>query len=152
MAAAVRFYSAPFDGFNLSCVLIVPLHRRVAVQIHDGTPPKINADYHVYVAGKDGDWHFSITQFEGYRACAGIDWPRHEATGKLDLRRKTFMSKAGRSSRATPVPPRSRQDAAHQPCRRNRSVMLRALNAGKPNPDVTPRKSAVKAVGSSGEA
>jgi hypothetical protein len=53
MAAAIRFYSAPLDGFNLSCVLIVPL-RRVAVQIHDGTPPKINAHYRVYVAGKDG--------------------------------------------------------------------------------------------------
>jgi hypothetical protein len=56
MAAAIRFSSTPFDGFNLSCVLIVPPHRRVAVEIHDGTPPKINADYHVYVAGKDSNW------------------------------------------------------------------------------------------------
>jgi hypothetical protein len=145
MAAAIRFSSTPFDGFNLSCVLIVPPYRRVAVQIHDDTPPKINADYYVYVAGKDGDWRFSINQFEGYRACAGIgrDMKPPASSTTQDIHEQGWPELKGYASSAS-----SRQDAAHQPCRRNLSVMLRALNAGKPNPDVTPRKSVVKAVGS----
>jgi hypothetical protein len=67
--------------------------KRTWVFVRDALVPKIDAQFGVYVQGKDGDWHFSITQFEGYLARSGIDWPRHE-NGKLDLRRKTFDSMA----------------------------------------------------------
>ena len=56
--------------------------------------PTIDAQYGVYVRGKDGDWHFNVARFEDYLARAGIDWPRDEASGKLNLRRKTFDSMA----------------------------------------------------------
>jgi DNA polymerase-1 len=62
----------------------------------DAMVPAIDAQYGVYVRGKDGDWHFNVAKFEDYLARAGIDWPRDEASGKLNLRRKTFdgMAKA----------------------------------------------------------
>jgi hypothetical protein len=56
--------------------------------------PAIDAQYGVYIRGKDGDWHFNAVLFEAYCARAGIDWPRDEASGKLNLRRKTFDSMA----------------------------------------------------------
>jgi DNA polymerase I len=62
--------------------------------VRDAIVPKINPQYGVYAKGSDGDWHFSAALFEEYLARAGIDWPRHEATGKLDLRSKTFDSMA----------------------------------------------------------
>ena len=62
--------------------------------IRDALVPKINAQYSVYVLGKDGGWHWNDNRFDTYCARAGIDWPRHEATGKLDLRSKTFDSVA----------------------------------------------------------
>ena len=62
--------------------------------IRDALVPKINPQYGVYVLGKDGEWHWNDNLFEAYCAHAGIDWPRHEATGKLDLRSKTFDSMA----------------------------------------------------------
>jgi hypothetical protein len=57
----------------------------------DALVPKIDAQYGCYVKGADGDWHFSVAQFEAYLVHAGIDWPRHD-NGKLDLRRRTFDS------------------------------------------------------------
>ncbi len=60
----------------------------------DALVPAIDAQYGVYVRGKDGDWHFNIARFEDYLIRVGIDWPRDEASGKLNLRRKTFDSMA----------------------------------------------------------
>jgi len=48
----------------------------------------------VYVGDKFGEWHFNIARFEEWTASEGINWPRKEDTGKLDLRRKTFESMA----------------------------------------------------------
>jgi hypothetical protein len=64
--------------------------------VRDALVSKIDAQYGVYVRGKDGDWHFSVAQFEQYLARVGIAWPRHETTDKLDLRTRTFdgMAKA----------------------------------------------------------
>jgi DNA polymerase I len=62
--------------------------------VRDALVPKINAQYGVYIRGKDGDWHWNDDNFEKYLARAGIDWPRHDTTGKLDLRKKTFDSMA----------------------------------------------------------
>jgi len=64
--------------------------------VRDALVPKIDAQYGVYVRGNDGDWHFSVAQFERYLARVGIAWPRHQTTDKLDLRAKTFdgMAKA----------------------------------------------------------
>ena len=59
--------------------------------VRDALVPEIDAQYGVYVKGKDGEWHFSNERFEKYLALHGIDWPRLES-GKLDLRRKTFES------------------------------------------------------------
>jgi hypothetical protein len=56
--------------------------------------PAIDAQYGVYVRGKDGDWHFNVAKFEDYLARVGIDWPRDDASGKFNLRRKTFDSMA----------------------------------------------------------
>jgi DNA polymerase I len=60
----------------------------------DRLVPKIDAQYGVYIKGKDGGWHFNVELFEAYLARTGIGWPRHPETGKLDLRRKTFDSMA----------------------------------------------------------
>ena len=57
--------------------------------VRDAMVPVIDAQYGVYVRGKDGNWSFNNELFEGYLARNGIDWPRLE-TGKLNLRRKTF--------------------------------------------------------------
>ena len=84
--------------------------------VRDAMVPVIDAQYGVYVRGKDGNWSFNTELFEGYLARNGIDWPRLE-TGKLNLRRKTFenMCKAfpaaGGSTTASLCP---RQDATHQ--------------------------------------
>jgi hypothetical protein len=47
----------------------------------------------IYVQNKDG-WHWNNAQFEAWTISIGIQWPRKEETGKLDLRRKTFDSMA----------------------------------------------------------
>ncbi|WP_426609321.1 DNA polymerase [Bradyrhizobium sp. McL0616] len=62
----------------------------------DALVPKIDAQYGVYVKGQDDDWHFNVAGFEDYLERAGIDWPRDEVSGKLNLRRRTFdgMAKA----------------------------------------------------------
>jgi hypothetical protein len=65
--------------------------KRTWASIRDAMVPAIDAQYGVYVKGKDGDWSFNMGLFENYLTRHGIDWPRSD-TGKLDLRRKTFES------------------------------------------------------------
>jgi hypothetical protein len=61
----------------------------------DAMVPAIDAKYGVYARGKDGDWHFNVALFDGYLTRSGLDdWPRDDASGKLNLRRKTFDSMA----------------------------------------------------------
>jgi hypothetical protein len=60
----------------------------------DAMVPTIDAQYGIYVRGKDDDWHFNVDRFEDYLVRAGIDWPRDEVSGKLNLKRKTFDSMA----------------------------------------------------------
>jgi hypothetical protein len=60
----------------------------------DALVPRLNPQYGVYVEGGDDGWHFSEAAFEAYLARAGIAWPRHGGTDKLDLRSKTFDSMA----------------------------------------------------------
>ena len=59
--------------------------------VRDALVPEIDAQFGVYVRGKDNEWHFSTERFENYLASHGIDWPRL-GSGKLDLRRRTFES------------------------------------------------------------
>jgi DNA polymerase family A len=62
--------------------------------VRDEMVPEIDAQYGVYVRDETtGDWSFNVERFEAYLAREGIDWPRL-ATGKLDLKRKTFDSMA----------------------------------------------------------
>jgi DNA polymerase family A len=58
----------------------------------DALIPKIDAQYRLYVKGADGGWHFNNAKFEECCARLGIDWPRKEENGKLDLRKKTWES------------------------------------------------------------
>ena len=46
--------------------------------VRDAMVPEIDAQYGVYVRGKDGDWHFSMERFAAYLARDGIDWPTTE--------------------------------------------------------------------------
>jgi hypothetical protein len=58
--------------------------------LRDAMVPAIDARYGVYVRGADGDWHFNMERFHSYLEREGIiDWPLL-ATGKLDMRRRTF--------------------------------------------------------------
>lgn len=61
--------------------------------VRDAMVPTIDAQYGVYVRNAAGDWSFNMECFAAYLARAGIlgDWPRL-ASGKLDMRRKTFDS------------------------------------------------------------
>jgi DNA polymerase I len=65
--------------------------------VRDAMVPTIDAQYGVYVRNAAGDWSFNMECFTAYLAHTGIldNWPRL-ASGKLDMRRKTFdsMSKA----------------------------------------------------------
>jgi DNA polymerase family A len=63
--------------------------------VRDAMVPQIDAQYGVYVRGKDGDWHFSMERFAEYLAREEISWPVTEK-GKLSTREKTFqdMTKA----------------------------------------------------------
>ena len=87
--------------------------------VRDTLVPLLNRQYSVYVQDKAGEWRFNTERFEEYckhgpdcalgptcqrgQACQrpqdcpreehrAINWPRHKATGKLDLRSKTFDS------------------------------------------------------------
>ena len=60
--------------------------------VRDAMVPKIDAQYSVYVKDKAGEWHLSIEKLEACFIRLGIDWPRKEDSGKLDLRDKTWES------------------------------------------------------------
>jgi DNA polymerase-1 len=60
--------------------------------IRDSMVPVVDV-HGIYVRDKDG-WHFNLVNFEQWTISEGINWPRKEETGKLDLRRKTFESMA----------------------------------------------------------
>jgi DNA polymerase-1 len=57
--------------------------------VRDAMIPAVDAAYGVYVKDHDGNWHFSMEQFENYLERQGIPWPRTEK-GKLSTRAKTF--------------------------------------------------------------
>jgi len=63
-------------------------------EIRDSTVPLADVNG-IYVQDKLG-WHFNIARFQEFVLAEGINWPRKEDTGKLDLRDKTFecMAKA----------------------------------------------------------
>jgi hypothetical protein len=64
--------------------------KRTWAAVRDAMVPVIDAQYGVYVRGKDGNWSFNQELFEAYLRRRGINnWPRLES-GKLNLRRKTF--------------------------------------------------------------
>jgi len=62
-------------------------------EIRDSMVPLVDA-HGVYVRDKRGEWHWNNARFEEVLACEGINWPRKEDTGKLNLQRKTFDSMA----------------------------------------------------------
>ena len=66
--------------------------------MRDAMVPEIDAQYGVYVRGRDGEWHFNMELFAAYLQRNGIVWPRTER-GTLSLKRKTFedMARAIRS-------------------------------------------------------
>jgi hypothetical protein len=74
---------------------IVPdlLGKKAWAFIRDAMVPKINEQYGVYVL-ENGEWRWNNANMEAYCARESIDWPRHEESGKLDLRQKTIDSMA----------------------------------------------------------
>jgi DNA polymerase-1 len=64
-------------------------------RVRDAMVPTIDAQYGVYVHNAAADWSFNMERFTTYLAHTGIldNWPRL-ASGKLDMRRKTFDSMA----------------------------------------------------------
>jgi len=80
----------------------VPIDREIYPQladkktwrgIRDCMVPLVDV-HGVYVCDKSGEWHWNNARFEELLAAEGINWPRKEDTGKLDLQRKTFESMA----------------------------------------------------------
>ena len=61
-------------------------------EIRDIMVPRVDV-HGIYVHDKTG-WHWSQARFEQWLATEGINWPRKEDTGKLDMRRKVFESMA----------------------------------------------------------
>ena len=61
-------------------------------EIRDSMVPLVDA-HGIYVHDKNG-WHLNNERFEQWTVSEGMQWPRKEDTGKLDLRRKTFESMA----------------------------------------------------------
>jgi hypothetical protein len=61
-------------------------------EIRDSMVPLVDVNG-IYVQDKNG-WHWNQARFEQWLASEGINWPRKEDTGKLDMRRKTFESMA----------------------------------------------------------
>ena len=79
----------------------VPIDMEILPQLQDTRPwafvrdalvPKIDAQYGVYVQDKAGEWHLNMEKLEECFVRLGIDWPRKEESGKLDLRKKTWES------------------------------------------------------------
>jgi hypothetical protein len=64
--------------------------KKIWREIRDSMVPQVDR-YGIYVRDNDG-WHFNLARFEQWTVFEGINWPRKEDTGKLDLRRKTFES------------------------------------------------------------
>jgi hypothetical protein len=63
---------------------------RTWAALRDAMVPIVDAEYGVYVRGKNGEWSFNHDLFEAYLVRRGITgWPRLES-GKLNMRRKTF--------------------------------------------------------------
>jgi hypothetical protein len=62
-------------------------------EIRDSMVPLVDV-CGIYVCDTRGEWHWNNARFEGLLTSEGINWPRKEDTGKLDLRRKTFESMA----------------------------------------------------------
>jgi hypothetical protein len=87
VSASMEHHGVPIDG-QIFQQLQDP---RAWAYVRDALVPQIDAQYGVYVKGKDGSWRFSSEKFEEYLAQAGIEWPRLES-GALNLRRKTFES------------------------------------------------------------
>jgi DNA polymerase-1 len=61
--------------------------------VRDALVPVINPQYGVYVEN-GGRWSFNTELFVEYCKREGILWQHHEATGKIDLRDKTFAAMA----------------------------------------------------------
>jgi hypothetical protein len=70
-------------------------------EIRDAMVPLVDTAG-IYVQDKDG-WHWNNARFEAWTIARGIQWPRKEETGKLDLRRKTFESMAKAYSEIEPL-------------------------------------------------
>jgi len=70
-------------------------------EVRDSMVPLVDV-HGIYVCDKDG-WHFNLTNFEQWTISEGINWPRKEDTGKLDMRRKTFESMAKAYSQIEPL-------------------------------------------------
>jgi hypothetical protein len=90
-SALMEHYGVPVDRVVFSQLA----YKRTWSAIRDGMVPAIDAKYGVYIRGADGDWHFNMERFHSYLEREGITgWPLL-ATGKLNMRRKTFeeMSK-----------------------------------------------------------
>src|SRR5262249_17229736 len=64
--------------------------KKIWREIRDSMVPQVDR-YGIDVRDKNG-WHFNLERFEQWTAAEGINWPRKEDTGKLDMRRKTFES------------------------------------------------------------
>jgi hypothetical protein len=62
-------------------------------EIRDSMVPLVDV-HGIYVRDKLGEYHWNNACFEEMLVAEGINWPRKEETGKLDLRRKTFDSMA----------------------------------------------------------
>jgi hypothetical protein len=62
-------------------------------EIRDSMVPRVDS-HGIYVCDKLGAWHWNNARFEEVLVAEGINWPRKEETGKLDLQRKTFESMA----------------------------------------------------------
>jgi hypothetical protein len=64
--------------------------KRTWAAVRDAMVPIIDAQYGVYIKGKNGDWSFNSERFEDYLRRRGIiGWPRLDS-GKLNLKNKTF--------------------------------------------------------------
>ena len=61
--------------------------------VRDKMVPEIDAQYGVYVRGRDGEWHFNMELFAAYLKRNGIVWPLTER-GSLSTKRKTFEDMA----------------------------------------------------------
>jgi hypothetical protein len=57
----------------------------------------------IYTCDRRGEWHWNSDPFAQWTAAERITWPRHEESGKLDLRRKTFESMGKAYPRVEPL-------------------------------------------------